>query len=97
MRMTLLLIPLLVANAYAGDSPVVVQAQPLAQTPVLSATGSPASVKAAAASKAVIGPKEELELIENDNDRKYKNQREGKLRYQQNFAKTKSGKELYTA
>lgn len=57
MRMTLLLIPLLVANAHAGDPVAVVQAQPLAQTPAFSVTGSPASVKAAAVSKAVIGPK----------------------------------------
>ena len=57
MRMTLLLIPLLAANAHAADSVAVVQAQPLAPTPASATAGSPASVKAVAANKVLIGPK----------------------------------------
>lgn len=66
MRMTLLLFPLLAANAYAGDSAVALQAQPLVQKLAPSPAGRP-GIKAAAESRAVVGPKiHEMVATRND-------------------------------
>jgi len=56
MRMTLLLISLLAANAHASDPAVTLQAQPLVQK-LAPNPAAQAGMKAVAASKAVVGPK----------------------------------------
>lgn len=66
MRMTLLLLPWLAANAYAGDSTVSAQAQPLVQKLAPNPAGR-AGIKGAAESRAVAGPKiHEMVATRND-------------------------------
>ena len=66
MRTTLLLISLLAANAYAGDPAVTLQAQPLVQK-LAPNPAAQVGTKAAAASKAVVGPKVH-EMVATRND-----------------------------